>query len=155
MALVIVLILLSAGWLFWGWMVSEHRNIAWLRRWCSILFTIMAVLMGTGGGAGVTMVVLKRQHRSQVAEFASALEAQLKAGKSQVVLRELQTVIDPPDEWSNDSSDLLERMLVATDRLQPHQKNSSKDASPEDASRAETLNARVTQKPTDNTPRLY
>ncbi len=149
MALVIVLIILSAGWLFWGWMVSENRNIGWLRRWCSILFTITAVLMGTGGGAGLTMVVLKRQHRSQVADFASALESQLKAGKSQAALRELQAVIYPPDEWSNDSSDLLERMVAVTERLQLQNENST-----DIALQPEVSDKRVTQKQTSNPDRF-
>ena len=118
MALIVVLILLFAGWMFWGWMVSEHRDIAWMKKWCSILFIITAMLISTGGGAVVTMVIIKRQHRSQFTRFATALESQLREGKSDEALRTLQAVINTPDEWSNDSTDPLKRMVSTTERIQ-------------------------------------
>ncbi len=118
MILIPVMILLFAAWLLWAWIVSDHFNIAWLRKWCAILFTLTAVLISAGAGVGVTMAVIKARHRQQVRDFAAAIETQLSEGKTETALLQIRSVIHPPDEFSDASADLLDRMLTATQRLQ-------------------------------------
>lgn len=118
MALAGILILLFAAWMLWGWLVGEHREIIWMRNWCATLFVITALLISGGAGVGVTIAVSRSRHRADVRNFAEALEKQLAAGKYQEARNSLQSVINTPDEWSDDSHDLLERMTTVTARMQ-------------------------------------
>lgn len=118
MALVGILILLFAAWMLWGWLVGEHREIIWMRNWCATLFVITALLISGGAGVGVTIAISRSRHRADVRNFAEALEKQLAAGKYQEARNSLQSVISTPDEWSDDSHDLLERMTTVTARMQ-------------------------------------
>lgn len=118
MALVGILILLFAAWMLWGWLVGEHREIIWMRNWCATLFVITALLISGGAGVGVTIAISRSRHRADVRNFAEALEKQLAAGKYQEAKNSLQSVINTPDEWSDDSHDLLERMTTVTARMQ-------------------------------------
>lgn len=111
------LILLSAGWLLWGWTVSEAYDIPWLRKFCAISFTSIAVLISAGLGAGVALTISKGRLRQDVRDFAAMLDQQLQQGRQQAARQALQSVLQPPDEWSTDSRDLLERMQAATQRL--------------------------------------
>lgn len=118
MILIPVMILLFAAWVLWAWIVSDHFNIAWLRKWCAILFTLTAVLISAGAGVGITMTVIKARHRQQIRDFAEAIEKQLSEGKTETALMQIRSVIHPPDEFSDASADLLDRMLTATQKLQ-------------------------------------
>lgn len=118
MALISVLILLFSAWMLWGWLVGENREILWMRNWCAISFVISALLISAGTGIGITVAVSRSHHRAEVRAFAEALERQLAAGRADQALEHLQKVINRPDEWSSDSSDLLERMSAETDRMQ-------------------------------------
>lgn len=134
MALVGILILLFAAWMLWGWLVGEHREIIWMRNWCATLFVITALLISGGAGVGVTIAISRSRHRADVRNFAEALEKQLAAGKYQEARNSLQSVINTPDEWSDDSHDLLERMTTVTARMQ--QSPSIRAASTESAVRS-------------------
>ncbi|MCA9035634.1 MAG: hypothetical protein KDA91_10910 [Planctomycetaceae bacterium] len=126
MALMVVMVFLFAGWMLWGWMVSEHRNIWWMKKWCAIAFVCTVMLICVGTGAGLTLVIVKQSHRAEVREFAGALESELAKGNSQRVLAELRSVVSVPDEWSKDSQDLLKRMTASTDRMQESGRRSNK-----------------------------
>lgn len=130
MVLIPVLMILIAAWLLWAWTVSEHFDIAWLRKWCAILFTVTAVLISAGAGVFITRSMIVTQHRSQVIRFAEAIDQQLSRGNVDQVLRSVRTVYEVPDEYSDSSRDPLQRMLTITDSLQKSEKQSPADSLP-------------------------
>lgn len=119
-ALLALMVALFAGWMLWGWAVSEAYDIAFLRKWCAIFFTITSISISSATGAGIAVLVCRNIHRAEIRQFASALEDHLRQGKPSQTLRELQAVTETPDVWSRESSDIHERMLAATARLQGH-----------------------------------
>ncbi len=125
MALIPVFLLLFAAWMLWGWLVSDVRDIRWMRKWCAIVFVVMAVLMSAGAGVGITMAVLKRQFRSDVRDFALLVKKQVDAGNSKMVSEELQQLIEPTDAFPGQSSDILQRLEASKQRLQTGQKRTA------------------------------
>ncbi|MCA9063389.1 MAG: hypothetical protein KDA96_10030 [Planctomycetaceae bacterium] len=111
------LILLFASWMLWFWLVGDSHEIKWMRKWGAIIFVGTVVLVSVGGTAGVTAKLLRQQHRADVTRFAVALESRLREGDRAEVDRQLARIIDPPDEWSEESGDILVRMANATNDL--------------------------------------
>ncbi|MBL8817084.1 MAG: hypothetical protein JNL58_13735 [Planctomyces sp.] len=125
MALIPVFLLLFAAWMLWGWLVSDVRDIRWMRKWCAIVFVVMAVLMSAGAGVGITMAVLKRQFRAEVRDFALVVKKQLDSGNQQMISEELQQIIEPTDAFPGQSSDILQRLEASKQRLQSGQRRST------------------------------
>ncbi|MCA9057693.1 MAG: hypothetical protein KDA85_04315 [Planctomycetaceae bacterium] len=112
-----VLTLLFTCWMLWFWLVGDSHEIKWMRKWGAIIFVGAVVLISVGGTALVTLKLTMRKQRDDVRRFAVALETRLREGQREEVLRQLQRVVDPPDEWSDESGDVLIRMTNATSDL--------------------------------------
>lgn len=125
MALIPVFIILFAAWMLWGWLVSDVRDIRWMRKWCAILFVVTAVLISVAAGAGITMAVLKRQFRHDLHEFASALKKQVDAGNQQLVSEELNLILNPDASEPGASGDILQRLHTSRTRLESGQQRTS------------------------------
>lgn len=125
MALIPVFIILFAAWMLWGWLVSDVRDIRWMRKWCAILFVVTAILISVAAGAGVTMVVAKRQFRQDFHEFATAMKKQVDAGNHRLVAEELNLIVNPDAEAPGAGGDVLHRMQASKTRLQSGQQKTS------------------------------
>lgn len=112
-----VLLVLFSSWMLWGWVVGESRNLKWMRNWCATLFVISALIISSGGGAVVAWKMSESRHRAAAKRFAVAIETRLRKGETDEVLEELSQVIEPPDEWSGGSPDVLDRVDTATSKL--------------------------------------
>lgn len=128
MALIPVFLILFAAWMLWGWLVSDVRDIRWMRKWCAIVFVVMAVSMSAGAGVGVTMAILKRQFRQDVREFAVSMKKQTDAGNQKLVTEELQQLIEPTDAFPGQSGDILERLKASRQRLESGQRRTASHA---------------------------
>jgi len=117
MALIAALFALFAGWMLWGWLVSEHRDIVWMRQWCSGIFVITAILISAAGGSAVTAVWLRKQHRAEVRQLAESLESGLQRGQHEKVRAVLRFLISPPADSDDFDGEALRRMsAVPADR---------------------------------------
>ncbi len=121
MALIAALIALFAGWMLLGWLVSEHWDIVWMRRWCAAIFVITAILISAVGGSAVTAVVLRQRHRAEVRQFAESMESLLRQGEHEKVLVGLRSVIAPPEDADESGRDVLQRMSATSARLKEPQ----------------------------------
>ena len=128
MALIAALIALFAGWMLWGWLVSEHRDIVWMRQWCAAIFVITAILISAFGGSTFTAVLLRKRHRAEVRQFAESLESGLLRGQHEQVLAVLRSVISPPADADDRSGDVLQRMSATSARLHDVQNQDDKSA---------------------------
>ncbi|MFO0428691.1 MAG: hypothetical protein ACK526_19135 [Planctomyces sp.] len=117
MILIAVLIVLFSAWMLWGWFVGENHDITWMRTWCAVIFVVTGLLISTGAGAGVTLALSRSRHRAEVRQFAESLEKLMSEGRVAEAHRQLRKVVERPDEWSDDSNDLLERMAASTEDM--------------------------------------
>jgi hypothetical protein len=114
MVLIPVLVLLFASWMLWGWIVADHRNIAWMRKWCAILFTVTAIFISAGAGIFTTLTFCRREQRIQIRELATDIEQKLSQGQVDAALKQVREIVQRPGEWSDQSPDILDRVEVVT-----------------------------------------
>jgi hypothetical protein len=118
MILIPVFLLLLAGWILLAWSIAEDQNLKWLRILCARVFVVLVFVGGTGAGVVVTRMQLRNQHRVDTSAFATAVRDQLQRGETERLLENLNRIVEPPDEWSNESGDVLERLNAAIERMQ-------------------------------------
>ncbi|MEZ6122676.1 MAG: hypothetical protein R3C49_05805 [Planctomycetaceae bacterium] len=99
MILIPIFLTLFAGWMLWGWVVGESKNIRWLRHWCAPIFVGTVVLMAVGAGALSTAVVINRQMTADVGRLLDTISEQIRDGHADEVVREIESVraLDDPD----------------------------------------------------------
>jgi hypothetical protein len=117
MILIPVFLLLLAGWILLAWSIAEDQNLKWLRILCARVFVVLVFVGGTGAGVIVTRMQLRQQQRADTNAFATAVRDQLQRGDTEGLLENLNAIVEPPDEWSNESSDVLERLNAAIERM--------------------------------------
>jgi len=135
--LIPVFVVLTAGWILLAWSVAEHHNLKWLRILCARLFVGIVFCVGVGAGVVGTRYHLRKDHRQQLLEFATGLRDTLHTENSEQVLELLDTVIEAPDEWSNGSSDILERTAAVVENMQPGEVQAESTEATEIAERPE------------------
>jgi hypothetical protein len=118
MILIPVFLLLLAGWILLAWSIAEDQNLKWLRILCARVFVVLVFVGGTGAGVVVTRLQLRNQHRVDTSAFATAVRDQLQRGETERLLENLNRIVEPPDEWSNENGDVLERLNAAIERMQ-------------------------------------
>jgi hypothetical protein len=118
MILIPVFLLLLAGWILLAWSIAEDQNLKWLRILCARVFVVLVFVGGTGAGVVVTRMQLRNQHRVDTSAFATAVRDQLQRGETERLLENLNRIVEPPDEWSNENGDVLERLNAAIERMQ-------------------------------------
>ena len=135
--LIPVFVVLTAGWILLAWSVAEHHNLKWLRILCARLFVGIVFCVGLGAGVVGTRYYLRKDHRQQLLEFATGLRHTVQTVTSEQVLELLDTVIEAPDEWSNGSTDILERTATVVENLQPGDQQAETTETTEIAERPE------------------
>lgn len=111
-------LLLLAGWVLWGWVVGESRDIKWLRHWCAPIFVVLTIAFTAGTSTVVSRALTRRQVRGEVEELLDNIELRVRTGGATHVVRELQAVEadrDPEEE----SYDVLDHLSHLNERLAP------------------------------------
>lgn len=121
-----VLTALLAGWVLWAWTVAEGRDIKWLRITCARAFVVLVFVLGAGTGFVLTRIQMKAKYRAEIRKFSDAVQEAI-ASDPDGALEQLRRVLNPPDEWSTDSPDMLDRLSAEVARA------GERPASPADA----------------------
>lgn len=125
--LIPIFITLFAGWMLWGWVVGEYKNVPWLRRWCGVLFIGCLAFLSFGAGGMTARIYTKQQMREEVGQLLHHIDWQLHHGNQDVVAEELKKArLEQADSTDFDvlrhlpklSQDLEPETRIASDRYQ-------------------------------------
>lgn len=110
--------LLFAGWMLWGWVVGETKNIKWLRRWCAPTFVVTVALIAAGAGAGISAAVVRKTLKDDFSNLLQVIEQRIRTGDAEQVAAELRQT-DHSGDPDADAFDLLRHVPVMTENLTP------------------------------------
>ena len=122
MILIPIFLVLFACWMLWGWTVGESKNIKWLRRWCAPIFVVTVMLISAGAGAFITKGIVRRNVREDVAQLLATIEHEIKMGRGNEVVSEIQAT-DRSEDPDRDAFDLLDHIVVMQKNLTPEPEN--------------------------------
>lgn len=130
MILIPVFLILFASWMLWGWVVGESKDIKWMRVWFAPIFVVTTVLIAAGAGAGIALVMVRKQVTQDVAELLDTVQQAIEAGRADQVAQQIR-LTDRSEDPDRDAFDLLKHLSVMRSNLKSNQHVASeKEAGP-------------------------
>lgn len=113
-----VILVLSAAWVLWFWVVAESRNFRLVQVWCARTFVALAALFCIAAGAWFARRQSEAAHRDHVTKLMVLLHERMQSGQVGDVADALKHVAETPDEWSLHRADILARIDEVTEALE-------------------------------------
>ena len=112
MIVIAVFLVLSTGWILWGWIIGEARDIRWMRHWCGTCFVILVATLSAGAGTMLARTMDRGALRESVLQVLQEIADRIEAGEPSRVVNEIRRLDHRDDSDAHDLLDELPKFLM-------------------------------------------